>query len=60
MKAFVLKQFGGTENFSMEEIPEPQVGGGEVLIQVKAIGINPVDVKTRAGGGQAADRKSVV
>lgn len=51
MKALVLKQFGGTENFSMEEISEPQVGKGEVLIQVKAIGINPVDVKTRAGGG---------
>ena len=57
MKALVLKQFGGTENFSMEEISEPQVGKGEVLIQVKAIGINPVDVKTRAGGGQAAKYK---
>ena len=57
MKALVLKQFGGTENFSMEEISEPQVGKGEVLIQVKAIGINPVDVKTRAGGGQAAQYK---
>lgn len=57
MKALVLKQFGSTENFSMEEISEPQVGKGEVLIQVKAIGINPVDVKTRAGGGQAAQYK---
>lgn len=57
MKAFVLKQFGDTDNFSMEDIPEPQVGSGEVLIQVKAIGINPVDVKTRAGGGQAAQYK---
>ena len=28
MKALVLKQFGGTENFSMEEISEPQVGKG--------------------------------
>lgn len=57
MKALILKQFGGIENFSMEEIPEPQVGKGEVLIQVKAIGINPVDVKTRAGGGQASQYK---
>ena len=29
MKALVLKQFGGTENFSMEEISEPQVGKGK-------------------------------
>lgn len=57
MKAFILKQFGGIENFSMEEIPEPQVSNGEVLIEVKAIGINPVDVKTRAGGGQASQYK---
>ena len=40
MKALVLKQFGSTENFSMEEISEPQVGKGEVLIQVKAIDRN--------------------
>ena len=26
MKAMILKHFGGIENFSLKEIPEPQVG----------------------------------
>lgn len=53
----VLKQFGGIENFSLKEIPEPQINNGQVLIQVKAIGINPVDIKTRIGKGQAGQYK---
>ncbi|MDR2039869.1 MAG: NADP-dependent oxidoreductase [Bacteroidales bacterium] len=57
MKAIVLKQFGGIENFSLKEIPEPQIKSGQVLIRVEAIGINPVDIKTRKGGGQAAQYK---
>ena len=54
----VLKQFGGIENFSLKEIPEPQINNGHVLIQVKAIGINPVDIKTRKGNGQARQYKN--
>lgn len=57
MKAMVLKQFGGIENFSLKEIPEPKVNSGQVLIRVAAIGINPVDIKTRNGKGQAAQYK---
>jgi len=53
----VLKQFGGIENFSLKEIPEPQISNGQVLIRVKAIGINPVDIKTRNGKGQAQQYK---
>lgn len=60
MKAMVLKQFGGVENFSLEEIPEPQVDNGQVLIRVKAIGINPVDIKTRKGNGQARQYKDAL
>lgn len=51
MKAMVLKQFGGVENFALEEIPEPQLGRGEVLIEVKAIGIDQIDIKSRKGEG---------
>lgn len=57
MKAMVLKQFGGIENFTEKNIPEPQVGSGQVLIQVKAIGINPIDLKTRQNGGQDSQYK---
>lgn len=57
MKAMILKEFGGVENFVIEEIPQPQISENEVLIKVSAIGINPVDVKTRKGLGMAAQFK---
>lgn len=53
MTVMALKQFGGPENFALESIPRPEAGTGEVLVRVKAIGINPIDIKTRQGGGQA-------
>lgn len=49
MKAFVLKEGGGVENLVLQEVPQPVAEIGEVLIEVKAISINPVDVKTRKG-----------
>lgn len=54
MKAQILKGFGGVENLVMEEIPIPKPAAGEVLVRVKAISINPVDIKTRIGKGRAA------
>lgn len=56
----VLKQFGGIENFSLKEIPEPKINSGQVLIRVEAIGINPVDIKTRNGKGQAQQYKDAI
>lgn len=57
MKAMVLKQFGGIENFVLKEISQPQMKNGQVLIRVEAIGINPVDIKNRNGKGQAGQYK---
>lgn len=53
MKAMVLKRFGGIENFAVEDVPEPPVGDGEVLVEVKAIGIDQIDVKARKGEGMS-------
>lgn len=53
MKAIILKEFGGVEQLQQTELPVPGILDGEVLIQTKAISINPVDVKTRAGKGVA-------
>lgn len=53
MKAVVLKDFGGVENLVIEDVPKPEVQSDEVLIKVKAIGIDQIDVKTRQGGGMA-------
>lgn len=54
MKAETLKRFGGIENFAMNDIPVPEPSDHEVLIKVVAIGINPIDVKTREGSGMAS------
>jgi NADPH:quinone reductase-like Zn-dependent oxidoreductase len=49
MKAIILKEFGGVEQLQVSELPMPGIVDGEVLVNVKAISINPVDTKARAG-----------
>lgn len=49
MKAIILKESGEPENLIITELPVPVPKKDEVLIKVKAISINPVDVKTRKG-----------
>ena len=49
MKAIILKEAGSAEKLEMAELPIPQINDREVLIQTKAISINPVDIKTRTG-----------
>ena len=49
MKAIVVREFGGPEVMKVEEAPDPSPGPGQVLIRVKAAGVNPVDAYIRAG-----------
>jgi NADPH2:quinone reductase len=49
MKAIVLHQPGGPENFVIEERPIPTPGTGQVLIKVKAFGLNRSELMTRKG-----------
>lgn len=49
MKAIVLKEFGSVDNLEIKDIEIPKISPDEVLVKVKAISINPVDVKTRDG-----------
>ncbi|MDN5288508.1 MAG: Alcohol dehydrogenase zinc-binding domain protein [Mucilaginibacter sp.] len=57
MKAIILNEFGGVENFQYIEAEEPQPAPGEVLVKIAALSINPVDVKTRAGFAMAGKLK---
>lgn len=49
MKAIVAHHYGGPEVLSLEEVAEPKVGPDSVLVGVRAAGVNPVDLKIRAG-----------
>jgi NADPH:quinone reductase-like Zn-dependent oxidoreductase len=49
MKAYILKEPGDIKNMIYTELPVPKPENDEVLIKIKAVSINPVDVKTRAG-----------
>jgi len=51
MKAIILTEAGGIEKLVINTLPVPVITENEVLIQVKAISINPVDAKTRSGKG---------
>lgn len=47
MKAYVLSEAGGVENMVLSEIEKPELEANEVLVETKAISINPVDIKVR-------------
>jgi NADPH:quinone reductase-like Zn-dependent oxidoreductase len=49
MKAVTQSEWGGTDKLELVEIERPQPLPTEVLVRVKAAGINPVDVFTREG-----------
>jgi NADPH2:quinone reductase len=49
MKAIRVQQPGGTEVLKLEDVPEPVPGGGQVLIKLHAIGVNPVETYIRSG-----------
>ena len=49
MKAVRIHDYGGPEVLRYEDAPRPTPGPGEVLIQVRAAGVNPVDWKIREG-----------
>jgi NADPH:quinone reductase len=49
MKAMRAPQFGGPELLRLEDVPDPQVREGHVVIRVKATGINPADLVRLSG-----------
>jgi NADPH2:quinone reductase len=49
MKAIRVNNFGGPEVLQLEDVPDLAAGAGQVVIQVRAIGVNPVDTYIRSG-----------
>ncbi len=49
MKALHYDRFGGLDQLSVGELPDPHIGPDSLLVKVVAAGINPVDYKIREG-----------
>jgi alcohol dehydrogenase len=49
MRALVLTRYGGADAAEVRTVARPRAAPGEVLIQVHAFGLNPVDYKIREG-----------
>ena len=48
MKAFVVEHYG-KDGVRAADVPEPEVGDGDVLVKVSAASINPLDKMVRNG-----------
>ena len=48
-RAVRIAEFGGTEVLEVVDIDVPVPGEGEVVLEIEAAGVNPVDWKIRAG-----------
>ena len=51
MRAVVVPAYGGPEVLSVQDVPEPQPGPGEVSVAVRFAGVNYTDVRNRKGDG---------
>jgi len=49
MKAIRVKEFGGPEVMQLEAVPDPKPSGAQVVVRIRAAGVNPVDVYMRSG-----------
>ena len=49
MRAHVLERYGGPEGSRLMDLPAPTPRPGDILVEVRAAGLNPVDFKFRQG-----------
>lgn len=49
MRAVRYREFGGPEKLQIEQIPQPELDGESVLIQITRAGVSPPDDKVRRG-----------
>jgi len=56
MRAYVLERYGGPEGARLIDVPAPTPGSRDILVDVRAAGLNPVDFKFRQGKLRAIHR----
>jgi len=49
MKALQFMDYGGPEQLVLTDVPDPEPGPGDVVVDIAAASLNPIDWKTRAG-----------
>src|SRR6476661_760874 len=49
MKAIVVREHGGPDVLKLEELPDPRPSAEQVVVRLRAVGVNPVDVYIRSG-----------
>ncbi len=49
MRAVMIRETGGPDVLTLEEVERPEPGEGEVLVRVRAASVNPIDWKYRRG-----------
>jgi NADPH2:quinone reductase len=49
MKAAYIEQTGPPENIKVGDLPRPEPGPGQVLVKVRAVALNPLDLYIRSG-----------
>jgi NADPH:quinone reductase len=49
MKAILVREHGGPEVLKLEDFPDPKPNADQVVVRLKAVGVNPVDVYIRTG-----------
>jgi NADPH:quinone reductase-like Zn-dependent oxidoreductase len=52
VRAIVVHETGEPDVLRLEEVPEPEPGEGEVVVDVEAAGVNHYDLNQRAGGAR--------
>ena len=50
MRAVQLTEHGGSSVLRVRDVPDPDPGPGEVAVQVRACGVNALDIAVRNGG----------
>jgi alcohol dehydrogenase len=56
MRAYVLERYGGPEGARLTDVAAPVPGARDILVDVRAAGLNPVDFKFRQGKLRAIQR----
>jgi NADPH:quinone reductase-like Zn-dependent oxidoreductase len=54
MRVVTQTEYGSPDVLTLAEVPRPTPAPTEVLVKVHAAGVNPVDWKTRSGGGMSS------